>query len=85
MNECFQEDLRDQHDGAIYAVATMAVIEIPSSLCQLVLAADIVEKWSKDVSIEQIHFNGLLPMIRSRGGMRDLRESSPFLEKVLYW
>jgi hypothetical protein len=35
MNECFQEEPRDQHDGTIYAVATMAVIEVSSPLCQL--------------------------------------------------
>lgn len=85
MNECFQEHPRDQHDGTIYAVATMAVIEVTLWLHQSLMAADTIEKWSKDVSIEQIHFNGLLPMIRSRDGMRGMRASSPFLEKVLYW
>ncbi|KAL1965124.1 hypothetical protein VTN77DRAFT_6037 [Rasamsonia byssochlamydoides] len=57
------------HDGTIYAVATMAVIE----------------KWSKDASIERMHVKGLALMIRKRGGMRGLRASSPFLEQVLYW
>lgn len=28
MNKCFQEDPRGQRDGTIYAVATMAVIEV---------------------------------------------------------
>ncbi|PYH97575.1 hypothetical protein BO71DRAFT_447811 [Aspergillus ellipticus CBS 707.79] len=69
MNERIQEDSTGQHDGTIYAVATMAVIE----------------KWSKDASIEQMHFRGLASMIRNRGGMKGMRLSSPFLEKVLYW
>ncbi|OJJ41235.1 hypothetical protein ASPWEDRAFT_34743 [Aspergillus wentii DTO 134E9] len=69
MNERIQADSRGQHDGTIYAVATMAVIE----------------KWSKDASIERMHFKGLASMIRNRGGMRGMRASSNFLEKVLYW
>jgi hypothetical protein len=28
---------------------------------------------------------GLASMVRNRGGMRGMRASSPFLEKVLYW
>ncbi|PWY93801.1 hypothetical protein BO94DRAFT_459717 [Aspergillus sclerotioniger CBS 115572] len=69
MNERIQMDSTGQYDGTIYAVATMAVIE----------------KWSKDASIERMHFRGLASMIRSRGGMQGMRFSSPFLEKVLYW
>ncbi|RAL05721.1 uncharacterized protein BO80DRAFT_396814 [Aspergillus ibericus CBS 121593] len=69
MNERIQADSTGQYDGTIYAVATMAVIE----------------KWSKDASIERMHFRGLASMIRSRGGMQGMRLSSPFLEKVLYW
>ncbi|KAE8348425.1 hypothetical protein BDV28DRAFT_143482 [Aspergillus coremiiformis] len=69
MNERIQVDSKGQHDGTIYAVATMAVIE----------------KWSKDASIERMHFRGLASMIRNRGGMQGMRASSPFLEKVLYW
>ncbi|CAK38515.1 transcriptional regulator family: Fungal Specific TF [Aspergillus niger] len=69
MNERIQADSTGQYDGTIYAVATMAVIE----------------KWSKDASIERMHFRGLASMIRSRGGMQGMRISSPFLEKVLYW
>ncbi|RAL16527.1 uncharacterized protein BO97DRAFT_440287 [Aspergillus homomorphus CBS 101889] len=69
MNERIQGDATGQHDGTIYAVATMAVIE----------------KWSKDASIERMHFRGLSSMIRNRGGMRGMRLTSPFLEKVLYW
>ncbi|KAE8376514.1 hypothetical protein BDV26DRAFT_294064 [Aspergillus bertholletiae] len=69
MNERIQADAVGQHDGTIYAVATMAVIE----------------KWSKDASIERMHFRGLASMIRNRGGMQGMRTSSPFLEKVLYW
>ncbi|KAF9887596.1 hypothetical protein FE257_009809 [Aspergillus nanangensis] len=64
MNERIQIDSKGQHDGTIYAVATMAVIE--------------------DASIERMHFRGLASMIRNRGGMRGMRSSSPFLEKVLY-
>lgn len=44
-----------------------------------------MEKWSKDASIERMHFRGLASMIRNRGGMQGMRQSSPFLEKVLYW
>ncbi|PWY86293.1 hypothetical protein BO70DRAFT_312837 [Aspergillus heteromorphus CBS 117.55] len=69
MNERIKEDSTGQHDGTIYAVATMAVIE----------------KWSKDASVERMHFTGLASMIRNRGGMQGMRLSSPFLEKVLYW
>ncbi|PYH41829.1 uncharacterized protein BP01DRAFT_360027 [Aspergillus saccharolyticus JOP 1030-1] len=69
MNERIHGDMRGQHDGTIYAVATMAVIE----------------KWSKDASIERMHFRGLSSMIRNRGGMQGMRLTSPFLEKVLYW
>lgn len=69
MNERIQTDSKGQHDGTIYAVATMAVIE----------------KWSKDASIERMHFRGLASMIRNRGGMQGMRISNPFLEKVLYW
>ncbi|KAF7595430.1 hypothetical protein BBP40_006052 [Aspergillus hancockii] len=69
MNERIQADSKGQHDGTIYAVATMAVIE----------------KWSKDASIERMHFRGLSSMVRNRGGMQGMRTSSPFLEKVLYW
>ncbi|KAB8228484.1 uncharacterized protein BDW43DRAFT_303845 [Aspergillus alliaceus] len=69
MNERIQSDSKGQHDGTIYAVATMAVIE----------------KWSKDASIERMHFKGLASMVRNRGGMHGMRASSPFLEKVLYW
>ncbi|OGM42043.1 hypothetical protein ABOM_009669 [Aspergillus bombycis] len=69
MNERIQADSMGHHDGTIYAVATMAVIE----------------KWSKDASIERMHFRGLASMIRNRGGMQGMRASSPFLEKVLYW
>ncbi|OJK02574.1 hypothetical protein ASPACDRAFT_115669 [Aspergillus aculeatus ATCC 16872] len=69
MNERIQGDATGQHDGTIYAVATMAVIE----------------KWSKDASIERMHFRGLSSMIRNRGGMHGMRLTSPFLEKVLYW
>ncbi|GAB1217566.1 hypothetical protein ATERTT37_006805 [Aspergillus terreus] len=67
MNERIQSDSKGQLDGTIYAVATMAVIE----------------KWSKDASIERMHFRGLASMIRNRGGMQGMRQSSPFLEKVL--
>ncbi|KAI9038496.1 uncharacterized protein KD926_010708 [Aspergillus affinis] len=69
MNERIHADSTGQNDGTIYSVATMAVIE----------------KWSKDASIERMHFRGLASMIRNRGGMRGMRVSSPFLEKVLYW
>ncbi|RHZ48549.1 uncharacterized protein CDV56_103943 [Aspergillus thermomutatus] len=69
MNERIQADSQGLQDGTIYAVATMAVIE----------------KWSKDASIERMHCMGLASMVRNRGGMRGMRASSPFLEKVLYW
>ncbi|PLB33333.1 uncharacterized protein BDW47DRAFT_96110 [Aspergillus candidus] len=69
MNERIQADSVGQCDGTIYAVATMAVIE----------------KWSRDASIERMHFRGLASMLRHRGGMRGMRASCPFLEKVLYW
>ncbi|KAL3480041.1 hypothetical protein BJX99DRAFT_221143 [Aspergillus californicus] len=69
MNERIQKDSKGRNDGTIYAVATMAVIE----------------KWSKDASIERMHFRGLASMIRNRGGMQAMQLSSPFLGKVLYW
>ncbi|GIJ82447.1 hypothetical protein Asppvi_000955 [Aspergillus pseudoviridinutans] len=69
INERIQTDSQGLQDGTIYAVATMAVIE----------------KWSKDASIERVHCMGLASMVRNRGGMRGMRASSPFLEKVLYW
>ncbi|KKK14996.1 hypothetical protein AOCH_003450 [Aspergillus ochraceoroseus] len=69
INERIHMDSKGQDDGVIYAIATMAVIE----------------KWSKDTSIERMHFRGLASMIRNRGGMKTMRASSPFLEKVLYW
>ncbi|GIC91283.1 uncharacterized protein Aud_007726 [Aspergillus udagawae] len=69
INERIQTDSQGLQDGTIYAVATMAVIE----------------KWSKDASIERMHCMGLASMVRNRGGMRGMRASSPFLEKVLYW
>ncbi|EAW10094.1 uncharacterized protein ACLA_045590 [Aspergillus clavatus NRRL 1] len=69
MNERMQADSQGLQDGTIYAVATMAVIE----------------KWSKDASIERMHCKGLASMVRNRGGMRGMRASNPFLEKVLYW
>ncbi|PKX93177.1 uncharacterized protein P174DRAFT_513589 [Aspergillus novofumigatus IBT 16806] len=69
INERIQTDSQGLQDGTIYAVATMAVIE----------------KWSKDPSIERMHCMGLASMVRNRGGMRGMRASSPFLEKVVYW
>ncbi|KAL2863071.1 uncharacterized protein BJX67DRAFT_390820 [Aspergillus lucknowensis] len=69
MNKRIHMDLEGRNDGTIYAVATMAVIE----------------KWSKDASIERMHFRGLASMIRNRGGMQAMHRSSSFLEKVLYW
>ncbi|KAL4778376.1 hypothetical protein BJX76DRAFT_343415 [Aspergillus varians] len=69
MNERIQTESKSASDGTIYAVATMAVIE----------------KWSKDESIERMHFRGLASMIKNRGGMQVMHSSSPFLEKVLYW
>ncbi|KAK9580321.1 hypothetical protein V6Z92_006914 [Aspergillus fumigatus] len=69
INERIHTDSQGLQDGTIYAVATMAVIE----------------KWSRDASIERMHCMGLASMVRNRGGMRGMRASSPFLEKVLYW
>ncbi|KAI9376508.1 hypothetical protein BJX61DRAFT_551600 [Aspergillus egyptiacus] len=69
MNERIQVDSEGRNDGTIYAVATMAVIE----------------KWSKDASIERMHFRGLASMIRNRGGMQAMQTSNPFLSNVLYW
>ncbi|KAE8144680.1 hypothetical protein BDV25DRAFT_166247 [Aspergillus avenaceus] len=63
MNERIQADSKGQRDGTIYAVATMAVIE----------------KWSKDASIERMHFRGLSSMIRNRGGMQGMRTSKRIL------
>ncbi|OJJ44801.1 hypothetical protein ASPZODRAFT_134940 [Penicilliopsis zonata CBS 506.65] len=69
INECIQTRPDGYLDGIIYAVATMAVIE----------------KWSKDFSVEQMHFSGLASMIRSRGGMRGLHAANKFLENIIYW
>ncbi|KAG2024469.1 hypothetical protein GB937_003661 [Aspergillus fischeri] len=75
INERIHTDSQGLQDGTIYAVATMAVIEV----------AHTVKKWSRDASIERMHCMGLASMVRNRGGMRGMRASSPFLEKVLYW
>ncbi|KAA8649201.1 uncharacterized protein ATNIH1004_005096 [Aspergillus tanneri] len=85
MNERLRADSTGQNDGTIYSVATMAVIEVFEILPELLIEADAKKKWSKDASIERVHFRGLASMIRNRGGMRGMRISSPFLEKVLYW
>ncbi|KAL3450877.1 hypothetical protein BJX65DRAFT_305029 [Aspergillus insuetus] len=69
MNERIQVDSEGRNDGTLYAIATMAVIE----------------KWSKDASIEQMHFRGLAAMVRNRGGIQGIHRSSPFLKKVLFW
>ncbi|KAL5334437.1 hypothetical protein BJX70DRAFT_402571 [Aspergillus crustosus] len=69
MNDRIQMDSEGRNDGTIYAVATMAVIE----------------KWSKDASVERTHFRALASMIKNRGGMQAMHTSSPFLGKVLYW
>ncbi|KAL2832348.1 hypothetical protein BJY01DRAFT_101126 [Aspergillus pseudoustus] len=69
MNERIQVDSEGRNDGTLYAIATMAVIE----------------KWSKDASIERMHFRGLAAMIRNRGGIQGIHRSSPFLKKVLFW
>ncbi|KAL4870659.1 hypothetical protein BDV12DRAFT_48066 [Aspergillus spectabilis] len=69
MNDRIQMDSEGRNDGTIYAVATMAVIE----------------KWSRDASVERTHFRALASMIRNRGGMQAMHTSSPFLGKVLYW
>lgn len=45
----------------------------------------VIQKWSKDSSIERMHFQGLASMVRRRGGMRGLRASNKFLEQLLYW
>ncbi|RHZ73443.1 hypothetical protein CDV55_106158 [Aspergillus turcosus] len=63
INERIQTDSHGLQDGTIYAVATMAVIEV----------------------IEVPLCSKLSSMVRNRGGMRGMRASSPFLEKVLYW
>ncbi|KAK2741069.1 hypothetical protein FQN55_008473 [Onygenales sp. PD_40] len=69
LNERLQSDVGDECDGTIYAAATMAVIE----------------KWSKDPTIERMHIQGIQQLVRRRGGMRAMRATSPFLENVLYW
>ncbi|KAL4879786.1 hypothetical protein BJY04DRAFT_192953 [Aspergillus karnatakaensis] len=69
MNERIKQDAEGRNDGTIYAVATMAVIE----------------KWSRDASVERTHFGALASMIRNRGGMQAMHTTSPFLGKVLYW
>ncbi|KAL3455161.1 hypothetical protein BJX64DRAFT_79323 [Aspergillus heterothallicus] len=69
MNERIQVDSEGRNDGTLYAIATMAVIE----------------KWSKDASIERMHFRGLAAMVRNRGGIQGIHISSPFLKKVLFW
>ncbi|KAH8697276.1 hypothetical protein BGW36DRAFT_427242 [Talaromyces proteolyticus] len=69
INRNIRDTTDDQIDNFIYAVATMAVIE----------------KWSKDPSIERMHIKGLTLMIRRRGGMRVLKAQKPFLEQVVYW
>lgn len=85
INRTIRDTSDDQLDNFIYAVATMAVIEV----CFLLLAANDVltseQKWSKDPSIEKMHIKGLALLIRRRGGMRALKAEKPFLEQVIYW
>ncbi|PGH02129.1 hypothetical protein GX51_04833 [Blastomyces parvus] len=69
LNERLRSDLDGKHDGTIYAAATMAVIE----------------KWSKDPTVERMHHQGIRQIVRRRGGMRGVRATNPFLESVLYW
>ncbi|EER43481.1 conserved hypothetical protein [Histoplasma capsulatum H143] len=69
LNERLQHDVCGKHDGTIYAAATMAVIE----------------KWSKDLTVERMHNQGIRQIVRRRGGMSGVKASSPFLESVLYW
>ncbi|PGH08259.1 hypothetical protein AJ79_06045 [Helicocarpus griseus UAMH5409] len=69
LNERLKSDVAGEHDGTIYAAATMAVIE----------------KWCKDPAVERMHIRGLENLLRRRGGMRGMRATSPFLESVLYW
>ncbi|KAL2816131.1 hypothetical protein BJX63DRAFT_430422 [Aspergillus granulosus] len=69
MNERIQVDSEGRNDGTLYAIATMAVIE----------------KWSKDASIERMHFRGLAAMVKNRGGIQGIHRSNPFLNKVLFW
>ncbi|KAL1957138.1 hypothetical protein VTO42DRAFT_6281 [Malbranchea cinnamomea] len=69
INEHLKDDALGKQDGVLYAVASMAVIE----------------KWSKDPSVERMHFQGVRHLVRRRGGMRGLRVTGQFLENILYW
>ncbi|KAI1928136.1 hypothetical protein LOZ66_005311 [Ophidiomyces ophidiicola] len=72
LNERLKNDTSGKEEGTIYSAASMAVIE----------------KWSKDDNVENMHIRGLTQLLKKRGGMRGMRATSPtshFMEKVLYW
>lgn len=69
INEALQDPVRGISDQMLVAVALYAAYEIKHN----------------DGTRYHIHMNGLLQMIRLRGGLREIGQQDPYVERLLLW